>query len=303
MTTQDREEPPGASAFRHPTLDPSRIAELAPGVWVIPDHDRIPMVPNVGIVVGERAVLVVDTGMGLENGRRVLEEARRVGGTKPIFLTITHFHAEHGLGAQVFAEAGATIVYNAAQWDEFEEKADAYTRLFVGGAPELEPYFAEAAFVAPHVLYNDVMWLDLGGRKVEFREAGGGHSRGDQVVLLRDAGVLFTGDLVENKVFGVVPDGDSHVLPWLQRLRELERLDPSIVVPGHGVPGGAAVLTTFREYLEYADRRATELRNGGASESEILDIVESELLTRHPDWDNKPWVRVAVADLKWPARA
>jgi len=288
--------------FRAPTIDPSTITEVADGVWVIPDTDRIPMVPNIGIVCGDRATLVVDTGLGTDNARRVLGAARELGGANPIFLTLTHFHAEHGLGAEVFAQAGATIVYNAAQWEELEEKKDAYTRLFLGGAPQLEAYFSGVEFPAPHILYKGVMWFDLGGRLVELREYGGGHSRGDQVVLLRDSGVLFTGDLVENRVFGVIPDGDSHLLPWLQRLRELEELGASIVVPGHGLPGGADVLTTFREYFEYIDRRATELRDSGVDEDEIVDTVEAELLARHPDWENKPWARHAVADLKWPAR-
>jgi glyoxylase-like metal-dependent hydrolase (beta-lactamase superfamily II) len=289
--------------FRPPTIDPSTITEVADGVWVIPDKESIPMVPNIGIVCGDRATLVVDTGLGIDNARRVLGAARELGGAKPLFLTLTHFHAEHGLGAEVFLQDGATLVYNAAQWDELEVKAEAYTRLFLGGAPELEPYFAGVEFPAPHVLYKGEMWIDLGGRIAELREYGGGHSLGDQVVLLRDAGVLFTGDLVENKVFGVIPDGDSHLLPWLQRLREMEELGASIIVPGHGMPGGPEVLTIFREYFEYTDRRATELRDSGVSEDEIVDTVEAELLARHPDWANKPWARVAVADLKRPARA
>jgi glyoxylase-like metal-dependent hydrolase (beta-lactamase superfamily II) len=261
------------------------------------------MVPNIGIVCGERATLVVDTGLGTDNARRVLDAARQLGGANPIFLTLTHFHAEHGLGASLFQQEGATIVYNAAQWQELEEKAQAFTRLFLGGQPLLEPYFAGVEFPPPHILYQGVMWFDLGGRMVELREYGGGHSRGDQVVLLRDSGVLFTGDLVENQVFGVIPDGDSHLLPWLQRLRELEELGASIVVPGHGLPGGAEVLRDFREYFELTDRRATELRDSGLSEDEIVDSVAAELLALHPDWDNKPWARVAVADLKWPARS
>jgi glyoxylase-like metal-dependent hydrolase (beta-lactamase superfamily II) len=279
------------------------MTEVAAGVWVIPDTDRIPMVPNIGIVCGDRATLVVDTGLGTENGRRVLDAAKQLGGDKPIFLTLTHFHAEHGLGAEVFANDGAVIVYNRAQWNELEIKKDAYTRLFLGGAPELEEYFSGVDFPPPHVLYQDVMWLDLGGREVELREVGGGHSLGDQVVLLRDVGVLFTGDLVENKVFGVIPDGDSHLLPWLDRLRQLEELGASTVVGGHGLPGGPEVLRTFREYFEYTDRRATELRDSGVDEDEIIETVAAELLERYPDWENKPWARVAVADLRWPARA
>ncbi len=98
--------------------------EVASGVFVIPD-DRVPLVPNVGIVVGERAALVVDTGIGPRNGRYVLGQARRLAGDRPLYLTTTHFHPEHGFGAQAFRGA-ATIIYNRAQRDELRRKGGAY---------------------------------------------------------------------------------------------------------------------------------------------------------------------------------
>ena len=64
-----------APAAPAPTVVPEGIAEIAPGVWVIPDR-RVPLVPNIGIVVGEDAVLVVDTAMGPANGARVLAAAK-----------------------------------------------------------------------------------------------------------------------------------------------------------------------------------------------------------------------------------
>ena len=75
--------------------------EISDGVYVIPDN-RVPLVPNVGIVVGDRAALVIDTGLGRRNASYVLEQARRLADRKPLYLTITHFHPEHGFGAEVF---------------------------------------------------------------------------------------------------------------------------------------------------------------------------------------------------------
>src|SRR3954468_698366 len=90
--------------------------EIAEGVHVIPDN-RVPLVPNVGIVVGDRAALVIDTGLGPRNGAHVLDQARRLAGHRALYLTMTHFHPEHGYGAQAFAGA-ATIVAPRAQRDE-----------------------------------------------------------------------------------------------------------------------------------------------------------------------------------------
>src|SRR5918998_2992543 len=111
-----------AEAPSAPTVDASGITEVADGVWVIPDR-RVPLVPNVGIVLGDNAALVVDTGMGVASGERVLAAARAKAGDRRLLLTVTHFHPEHGFGAQVFKGA-ATIVYNRAQLDELQTKGD-----------------------------------------------------------------------------------------------------------------------------------------------------------------------------------
>src|SRR5579875_2292598 len=99
-----------------PTVDPTALREVADGIWVIPDR-RVPLVPNIGIILGRRSALVVDTGMGPANGAKVLEAARKLAGSRPLFLTLTHFHPEHGYGTEAFAQQ-ATIIYNQSQREE-----------------------------------------------------------------------------------------------------------------------------------------------------------------------------------------
>ena len=96
-----------------PIVDISGTREIASGVYVIPDQ-RVPLVPNIGVVLGDDAALVIDTGMGPKNGASVYEAAKRVAGGRRLILTITHFHPEHGFGAQAF-KGKAHIFYNAAQ--------------------------------------------------------------------------------------------------------------------------------------------------------------------------------------------
>jgi glyoxylase-like metal-dependent hydrolase (beta-lactamase superfamily II) len=289
---------------RPPIVAPSALTEVADRVWVIPDSDYIRMVPNIGIVVGSRRTLVIDTGFGPANSRTVLDVARRLSGGRPLFLTSTHFHPEHAFGAYVFADE-ATIVTSEAQWAELQEKGEPYLRMFREGLPTLGPMLDGVKFVAPHVRYTGSLSLDLGGGQIaELRDVGGGHSRGDQAVLVRGpAPVLFTGDMVEERYFPLFPDNDSHVIPWITRLRELEQLDPAIVVPGHGHLGGRELIVNVREYLEYARGRVMALRGAGElAESEIVDRVSSELLDLHPDWANRETISMTAADLSWPAR-
>ena len=287
-----------------PLIAPSSIVEIADGVSVIPDSNHVAMVPNVGIIVGARSTLVVDTGFGPANARVVLEEARRIGGKRPIFLTHTHCHPEHGFGANVIA-GDVTVVYNEAQWDELREKGAALLQLFRTRMPALAPMLDGVEFVRPDILYAGSVKLDLGGRVVELREVGGAHSRGDQAIVVRGSKrVLFTGDLVEERYFGILGDHESHVVPWIDRLHTLEQLGADVVVPGHGLVGGRELIVGFRAYLELAKRRVSALREAGdLSEDAIIERVGDELLALHPDWGNRVWAKKAVEDLSWPARA
>ena len=86
---------------------------VADGVYVIADH-RVPIVPNVGIVVGQRAALVIDTGLGQSNGGYVLEQARSVAGGRPMYVATTHVDPGHGFGMQAF-NGNARILFSQAQ--------------------------------------------------------------------------------------------------------------------------------------------------------------------------------------------
>jgi glyoxylase-like metal-dependent hydrolase (beta-lactamase superfamily II) len=266
--------------------------EVAAGVYVIPDQ-RINLVPNVGIVVGERAALVVDTGMGVGNGRRVLAEARRLAPDGELLLTVTHFHPEHGWGAQVF-RGEATCVYNEAQREELAEKFDSFVELFSGFSPAIAQILGEVELVLPHVAYGDEAQLDLGGTIVELRSVGPAHTRGDQTVFVREQRVLFAGDLVENRFFPILPDADAHGSKWIALLEELERAEPAVVVPGHGAVGDAGLIRQVREYLEDVRARVNERGGDAANLDELKRRLEPEIRERYADWDNPEWIAFAI---------
>src|SRR3979490_1822973 len=75
--------------------------EIGDGGLVVPDG-RGPLVPNVGVIVGTRAALVIDVGLGPHSGSRVHHMARELTGDRLLLVTLTHFHPEHGFGAQAF---------------------------------------------------------------------------------------------------------------------------------------------------------------------------------------------------------
>jgi len=271
--------------------------EVADGVFVVPDG-RVPLVPNVGVVLGERAALVVDTGMGRRNGETVHRIARELAGDRELYLTITHFHPEHGYGAQAFGDA--TIVYNRDQLDEFRDKAGAYVDMFRTFGPEIAEQLEGVELVEPDETYDGgSLQLDLGGRRVELRTWGLAHTRGDQVVWLPEERVLFTGDLVENRFFSIFPyfppdDADVNGSRWIDVLEQLERLEPQVVVPGHGEVGDTALVSAVREYLTLLRSETKRLAAEGADEESTVATLDAQFRERHPDWDAPEWIAFGV---------
>ncbi|MBW4720385.1 MBL fold metallo-hydrolase [Saccharothrix obliqua] len=272
--------------------------EVADGVFVIPDG-RVRLVPNIGIVVGTRAALVVDTGLGPRNGALVLARARRLAGDRPLYLTTTHFHPEHGFGAQAF-QGHATFVASSAQRDEAHRKSAAFAGMFRGLGPAVAAELADFRPVAPDLVYTgDRAEIDLGGRTAVLRHVGPAHTAGDQVVLAD--GVLFTGDLVENRMFPIAPyfpphDTDVDVVRWIAVLDELLRLDPAVVVPGHGEVADVALVRAVRDYFDHVRGEVSALRAAGAGVDEAVSAVTESARSRW-GWDNLDWIGLTVRAL------
>ncbi|GAA0613656.1 MBL fold metallo-hydrolase [Kutzneria viridogrisea] len=266
--------------------------EVADGVFVIPDN-RVPIVPNVGIVLGDNAALVVDTGIGPRNGEYVLKQARRLAGDRPLYLTITHFHPEHGFGAQAFKGA-ATIIYNRAQREELHRKAAAFTEMFTGLGPAIAAELDGFELTDPDLVYEGQAEIDLGRRRVVLRGVGPAHTAGDQTVLVDDR-VLFTGDLFETRMFPIAPyfppfdtevDGDR----WIAVLDQFIALSPEIVVPGHGELADTAQIREVRDYLAHVRGEAARLRASGLSADEATATIDKAARTRWATWDNPEWI-------------
>lgn len=273
-------------------VEPGTATEVAPDVHVVPDR-RVNLVPNIGIVVGEDAVLIVDTAMGPINGALVLEEARRVGGDKPLYVTITHFHPEHGFGAQALVDH-ATLIYNRAQVADLLSQGAEFIEMFSGFAPEIAELLAPVELVTPRIAYDGECEIDLGGVRAILRERGGAHTSGDQIVLVPDRGVLFAGDLVENRFFPIVFGDDASGPEWIATMEELEQLDASVVVPGHGETGGPELISEFRTYLITVRDAVGERMAAGQDLETIATELGPEIEQQYASWENTEWIDFAI---------
>jgi glyoxylase-like metal-dependent hydrolase (beta-lactamase superfamily II) len=283
-----------------PVVEITGVRELAPDLLVVPDR-HVTLVPNIGLIGGRHSVLVVDTGLGPRNAAKVLAFAAEFARGRALFLTTTHFHPEHAFGAQVFA-GQAVYVANRVQADELAAKGAASLAQFRGLGEQVARELEGVELPAPDVVYDGGCDLDLGGRVVQLRPTGRGHTRGDQVITVPDAGVMFTGDLVETGQFAIFPwfppyETDVSGVGWIAVMERLIGEAPRVVVPGHGVIGGVERLTTVRDYLTELRDETWARRDAGMAEDAVTAEVHALLSERHPDWAQAFWIDSGVGCL------
>jgi glyoxylase-like metal-dependent hydrolase (beta-lactamase superfamily II) len=278
-----------------PIVDARFPHEIAPGVFIFPDK-RIPLVPNIGVVVGRETALVVDCGLGPASAEGVLATARRLAPGRRLVLTITHAHPEHGFGAQAF-RSDARIWYNRAQADYLSRAGN---RLLEGFRTAVLPpghrhLLSSVELVPPEQTYDgDRATLDLGGRRVEFRTWGTAHSPGDQIVHLPDERIVFGGDMIEERMFPIVPlfpplitADEMDVRRWEVALAEIARMEPRLVVPGHGNIGGPEVVTAVLDYF----REVRGLVEGGGVTGAAL---EERVRASRPTWEQSQFIAPTI---------
>jgi glyoxylase-like metal-dependent hydrolase (beta-lactamase superfamily II) len=281
-----------------PAVHVSGATEVAADVLVIP-NEHVSLVPNIGIIGGTEAILVVDTGLGLANATEVLTFADKIANGRRIHLTTTHFHPEHAFGASVFE---SSYLVNRAQAEDLRRKGSGYLEQFRGFGGTVAERLAGVEVPVPDEVFDGVRALDLGGRTVLLRPTGRGHTLGDQVIEVPDAGVLFTGDLAETGQFAIFPwfpphDTDVSGLAWIDVMDGLIAGRPRVVVPGHGSVGDIQVLRGVRDYLGELRDETWRRRDSATGLDEIVAEVRAVLIERHPEWAGREWIEPGVGCL------
>ena len=275
-----------------PLVQENKTIKVSEHVYVIPDG-RVNLGPNIGIIVGTRATLIVDAGMGPRNGQTVLRELAKVSKNTDLYFTTTHFHPEHMTGVQAFP-ANTIVIRPEVQQEEVDRKQPNFIHNFSQRTPDLKALLQDVKPRPPDILFDREAKLDLGGVTVRLLWLGPAHTRGDNFVLVEEDGVLFTGDGVINRFFPIFPDADASGKNWLSILDQLDELHPRTIVPGHGEVGAAALIGIERTYLKAVQTRVAELKAQGKSADESAKLLSAEFRAKYPDWENPGWIADAV---------
>jgi glyoxylase-like metal-dependent hydrolase (beta-lactamase superfamily II) len=275
----------GVSAQRGPAPDPmvkeGATEKLGAHTYVIPDGN-VPMVPNVGIVVGSRATLVIDPGLGRRNGQAVLREVAKVSKNTELIIASTHFHPEHTTGYLAFP-ANAKYVNSTAQESEFEQNGAQMIKMFAERTPVNGELLKDAVRRRADVTFDRQHAIDLGGATVRCVVVGPTHTRGDTGFFVEQDAVLFSGDVVMNQSF-LAAGPASSVKAWFAAFDTFEAFKPKTIVPAHGAVGPGTIIAANRAVVEAVRTRALALKAQGRTVDEVAATVQSELQGKHPEW-------------------
>ena len=266
-----------ATGQNQPVLG-EETAKVSEHVWAIMGW------PNIGIVVGSRAVLIVDTGLGSRNGATTVRVAKKVApGREKLFLTTTHFHPEHAGGAGGFPPE-TILIRNSAQQSEMDSHGKEMIDLFSARSAQFKELLSDAVLRPPDVLYDDDARIDLGGVTVRLLWFGGAHTKGDQLIFVEPDRTLISGDVVQNKVVpGIFRDGGTPS-SWLAVLDKIAALHAEHVLPTHSAVGTGALVGLEKQFIADLRQNALELKRKGVSAEDAGTQLSETFKTKYPDW-------------------
>ncbi len=247
--------------------------------------------PNTGIIIGDDAVMVIDTQATPVMAADVIRRIREVT-DKPIkYVVMSHYHAVRVLGASAYmAEGGEQIIASQDTFDLIVERGEQDKASEIGRFPRLFQNVESVppGLTWPTLTFTGKMTLWLGKLEVQLLQLGRGHTKGDTVVWLPQEKVLFSGDLVE---FDATPyAGDAYFQDWPQTLENLAALQPAALVPGRGpaltTPGQVqAGLDGTRAFVS---ELFASVKAGAAQGKELRAVYEQTMAALEPSYGE--WV-------------
>ena len=244
--------------------------------------------PNTGIIIGDDAVMVIDTQATPVMAQDVIRHIRTVT-DKPIqYVVLSHYHAVRVLGASGYAPEH--IIASRDTYDLILERGEQDKASEIGRFPRLFQAVESVppGMTWPTITFEGKMSIWLGKLEVQLIQLGRGHTKGDTVAWLPEQKILFSGDLVE---FDATPyAGDAYFQDWPKTLDNIAALKPRALVPGRGAALTtpemvAAGLAGTREFI--ADVW-TNVKAGVAAGQDLNAVYKSTMAAMTPKYGH--WV-------------
>ncbi|MBU3590939.1 MBL fold metallo-hydrolase [Polynucleobacter sp. 78F-HAINBA] len=214
-------------------------------------------ISNAGFVITPKGVVVVDALGSPVLAKKLIAEIKKITPQKVVAVIVTHYHADHVYGLQEFKNIGAKI-YAQGEGRNYLSSETAKQRL-IASRVDFAPWVnSSTKLMGADVWIDQSYTLTVGGIEFKIGRVGPAHAPEDLIIYVPSEKVLFAGDLVFRGRIPFVGNADSR--GWLHALDEIQALNPSIVIPGHGAYSSnpAEDILFTREYLKYLRESMTK---------------------------------------------
>ena len=284
-----------------PAPDGLTLQEIADGIYVHagdvaePNAANRGDIANLGFIIGDESVAVIDAGGSRAVGEAFYRAIRSVSSLPISHVILTHVHPDHLFGASVFADAGVEIIGHPKLERALRDREEAYLLTF-GTEVGRDAFLGTATDFSVTMRHE----IDLGGRILELRDWPVAHSTSDLTVWDRRTGTLFAGDLVFDRH---VPVLDGSLAGWLRVLDEMKDMKAARIVPGHGAPvmPPDVAIAAVRAYLEVIETDTRRSLDAGRRMSDAVPEIGHEQSTEWELFDvyNSRNATVAYTELEW----
>lgn len=248
------------------------------GILSEPNERNQGLIANLGIIIGEESILVVDAGPSKSLANKFIRIIKKIS-DKPIkYLIITHRHFDHSYGIEAFKEINANIYMSKKEFYSFKKYGPTIFNNLVENRG-----FDKEGINFNNITSDDIFFLeaeeilDLGNRKVLIKNVGAAHSEGDLIVYDYKTKTYFVGDLIfRNRAAAFT---DANILKWSDKINFLFKESWKFVVPGHGeIIKSKEELFDTSNWLKFLQKTITKAKKNGDMISEILEYKVPENL-------------------------
>lgn len=267
------------------------------GVHQVPNKHNRGEIANIGFIIGERCVAVLDSGGSPEQGHALREQIEKITDRPVCYVINTHVHPDHIYGNLAFKGPGVSFVGHHKLAQAMALRAPYYQEK---ASSDLGFALSPEHFVPPDQPVKDTLELDLGGRTLRLTAHPTAHTDNDLSIFDTQTGTLWLGDLL---FMGHIPVIDGSLNGWLREIEKLRNIDAKRVVPGHGPVLADWPLSLVSEET-YLKRLQTEIRAYIKAGKSIEQAMETIGQSMRPEWQlfddfHKRNIATAFAELEW----
>ena len=253
--------------FLNPTGVRLDAKELSPGVYAL--ISSVPNVDNVGFVVGDRDVLVVDAHINPAMARQIQERVREVT-DKPIrYLVNSNYHGDHTFGNCAFPAETVIIQHRrTADLIPYHEEERRFMLPCVGNDPKI---LEGVELRRPDVVFDDYLRIDLGGKVVELHYFGPANTPGDTITYVPEAKAAWTGNMTGGNLVVTLESDAPTYMNSIARFAQT--LEVETLIPAHNPISGPELLGGYMQYLNDVTQAVRGAVSAGWTLAETMDRI------------------------------